>query len=271
MSCTLEELQQVEYSILCAFDDFCTKHNLNYVLHGGTLLGAIRHNGFIPWDDDVDVIMDIRSFKKFIRLYKKNPIEGFHLSWIDCDGEYPLYFAKLRKDNTSMPEYDFRHLNMHKGVWIDIFTYIDKPRTELGVIIQEALLGLFQMMGEKHLNRRNKPIDNPINNYAISAFIDKCPDKLLLFLRKIIFGIAVALGQKNSEYVRDYDYNGSHNFCEERRLFEPTTKHIFVDRYFNIPENYDSLLTLIYGDYMTPVHKIEHVVLDKIDINLDSE
>lgn len=271
MSCTLEELQQAEYSILCAFDDFCTKHNLNYVLHGGTLLGAIRHNGFIPWDDDVDVIMDIRSFKKFIKLYKKYPVEGFFLSWIDCDGEYPLHFAKLRKENTSMPEYNFRELNMHNGIWIDIFTYIDKPRTNLGIKLQEYLLGLFQITGEKYLNRKKRRENKPVVESKINSFTDKCPDQLLLLIRKAIFGLAITLGKKGSTYVRDYDYNGDHNFCEERCLFEPTEKHIFVDRCFNIPKNYDSLLTLIYGDYMTPVHSHSHIVLEKIEIDTSTK
>ena len=255
MACTLEELQSVEYDILCAFAGFCDKYNISYTLHGGTLLGAVRHNGFIPWDDDVDVIMSLKEFNRFKKLIKKNPISGCSFKWIDDKSEYySFYFAKLRKQGTYMPEPCFDGLDIDWGVWLDIFVYVDKPKTDLGIKIQEAVLGLLQMMSEKYINRLKREKGNDIiSSSFLYRFIDKCPDSVLRFLRKFLFALLPLTGRKNSPQVRDYDYNGEHNFCEDRRFFEPTAEHIFGDRNFLIPKNYNDLLTFIYGtDYMTP-------------------
>ena len=67
----LEEIRRIELNILIEFDHFCNEHGLKYVLDGGTLIGAIRHKGFIPWDDDIDVVMPFPDFLKFVELYRK--------------------------------------------------------------------------------------------------------------------------------------------------------------------------------------------------------
>lgn len=68
---SMEEVKKVELDLLITFDAFCKKHHLRYVLDGGTLIGAMRHQGFIPWDDDIDVAMPFPNFLKFKELYEK--------------------------------------------------------------------------------------------------------------------------------------------------------------------------------------------------------
>ncbi len=269
MSATLEQLQQVEHDILTRFDKYCTEHSLNYVLCGGTLIGAVRHDGMIPWDDDIDVTMDYKSFQRFIKLIKKHPVDGCSFCWFTTEVEYPLQFAKLRKDNTYMPADFFDGLNIHNGIWMDIFPYFNKPTGAFAVKLQESLLGLFQMIGEKYYYReqirQGKPVDGFSKKYRI---FDKCPDFLLTAFRKIIFSICGHLGKDDSENIRLYDLNTPVCFSIPRRNVEPAIRHIFFDKQFRIPENYDAMLRLTYGDnYMTPIVKQSHVRLEKVVID----
>lgn len=267
MACTLEQLQDCQYEILCKFADFCDKHSLYYILHGGTLLGAIRHNSFIPWDDDVDVAMDIKSFKKFLKIIKKEPIDGIHLSYYTDESQYPLQFAKLRKEGTYIPEKVYDGIEMHNGVWIDIFTYFNKPDSAFLINLQEKVLGLIQMLCEKYYNRiKLKNGDDVISSSRIYKLLDKTPDFIITHFKNLLFFFASSIGKKGSTNIRFFDYNGAHNVCIKRELFESSVKHIFKDREFNIPEKYDELLTTIYGDYMTPVVTHTHTDLTKIKL-----
>ncbi|MGN1479078.1 MAG: phosphorylcholine transferase LicD, partial [Acutalibacteraceae bacterium] len=253
--------------ILCKFADFCDKHSLYYILHGGTLLGAIRHNSFIPWDDDVDVAMDIKSFKKFLKIIKKEPIDGIHLSYYTDESQYPLQFAKLRKEGTYMPEKVYDGIEMHNGVWIDIFTYFNKPDSAFLINLQEKALGLIQMLCEKYYNRiKLKNGDDVISSSRIYKLLDKTPDFIIKSLKNFLFFFAASLGKKDSENIRFFDYNGAHNACLKREFMENSVKHIFKDREFNVPEKYNELLTTIYGDYMTPVVTHTHTDLTKINL-----
>ena len=74
----LKQLQKVELEILKDFHDFCIKNNIKYSLYAGTALGAVRHKGFIPWDDDVDVVMTPENYSKFVKCWYDNPINGYY-------------------------------------------------------------------------------------------------------------------------------------------------------------------------------------------------
>lgn len=260
--------------MLCTFGEYCEKHNISYVLHGGTLLGAIRHHDIIPWDDDVDLIMDIRSFNKLAKATKKEPIDGLYFQWIDRDKEYPINCARIRKDNTYMPEWRFEGLDMHHGVWMDLFVYVDKPRTEIGVKIQELLLGIFSLLGQRFLSEEKVTnfSESKKSQAAVQKIINFTPKSLVNFIRKILFFFISHYGQRNSEFVRDFDYNGSHNFKEPRDCFEPTILHEFRDSKLRVPKNYDKLLKIIYGDdYMTPISTHTHVSLKNVNLNISGE
>lgn len=117
----LRKLQLTEFEILKDFDQLCKKHRLQYFLEGGTLLGAVRHGGFIPWDDDVDVLMPREDYLKLIALYKQGKIEGYFLQCIETDGNCWYFFAKLRKENTVFIPKEEKNIKSHRGAFIDIF------------------------------------------------------------------------------------------------------------------------------------------------------
>ena len=116
----LSDLHLAILEIAQDFDEFCKKNDIIYYLMGGSALGAMRHKGFIPWDDDFDVFMDSANYAKFISIAKKNlDINKYYLQEEDTD-EWPLFFSKIRMNNTTFIEQDVAHLNMHHGIYIDI-------------------------------------------------------------------------------------------------------------------------------------------------------
>ncbi|MEX0596955.1 MAG: LicD family protein [Candidatus Paceibacterota bacterium] len=101
------------------FDRFCQDHDLQYFLLGGTALGALRHGGFIPWDDDFDICMLVEDYEKLLKL--KDPLseKGYHLQ-IENTTEWPLFFSKLRLNNSLYLEREDSGRTMHNGIYIDI-------------------------------------------------------------------------------------------------------------------------------------------------------
>lgn len=116
----MKELHDKILDVVCYFDSFCKEHGVRYYMMGGTALGAVRHKGFIPWDDDFDVFMDYSNYKKFLDVAKIHlNRELFYLQLEDTD-EWPLFFSKLRMNNTTYIEKDVLGRKMHHGVFIDI-------------------------------------------------------------------------------------------------------------------------------------------------------
>jgi lipopolysaccharide cholinephosphotransferase len=116
----LKLLQQKILEIAVYFDGFCKENGITYYLMGGSALGAMRHKGFIPWDDDFDVFMDRANYLKFLDLAeKKIDKEKFYFQKEDT-GEYLLYFSKLRMNETTFIEKDIMHRDIHHGIYIDI-------------------------------------------------------------------------------------------------------------------------------------------------------
>lgn len=119
----LIKIQQIELSILNEFSKICQKHNLTYFLVGGSCLGMIRHKGFIPWDDDIDLGMPRKDYQKFCEIAKAELPDDLVLQNFDTEPQCGLVFGKIRKKGTILSENYSYHINMNQGVWIDIFPY----------------------------------------------------------------------------------------------------------------------------------------------------
>lgn len=113
-------------------DRVCEKHNILYWLDSGSMLGAVRHNGFIPWDDDLDIKMYRDDYEKFLAVAPQELKKQYFLQTHQTDSEYPLFFAKVRKNNTFIDEKRYRRLNIHKGIYVDIFP-VDKLGSNIKV------------------------------------------------------------------------------------------------------------------------------------------
>lgn len=133
----LIDIQTSIFKIMLEFERICRKYQIKYILDGGTMLGAIRHSGFIPWDDDADFAMLRKDYNKFCKVCKKELGADFYLETKGVNKKYPYAFAKLRLNGTVYKETFLNNLNVHPGIWIDIFP-IDKT-SKLTFKIQSKL------------------------------------------------------------------------------------------------------------------------------------
>ena len=122
----LKKVQKEELDILVFFDAFCRQHNLRYSLAYGSLLGAVRHKGFIPWDDDIDVIMPREDYELLIRLFD-DKTNRFFLQSHYSEAHYYYPFAKIRKNGTVFREKFLEDKQINHGFYIDVFP-ADKVR-----------------------------------------------------------------------------------------------------------------------------------------------
>ena len=126
----LKKIQAVELVALKEFIRVCELLKLEYFVDGGTALGAIRHRGFIPWDDDVDIAMPRSDYRKFCKEANKYLSKDFFLQSPYNDKNCPYYYSKLRVNGTEFIEYCNRKVNMHQGIYIDIFPFDEVPDDE---------------------------------------------------------------------------------------------------------------------------------------------
>ena len=117
----LPKVKKNELEILLVIDEFCKKNDINYSLAYGSLIGAVRHKGFIPWDDDIDIWMSRVDYEKFIKLWVENPVKGYIIQNIDFENDFTANFTKIRKDKTTFLQPLEEKYNYHKGVFVDIF------------------------------------------------------------------------------------------------------------------------------------------------------
>lgn len=247
----LKQLQSTELDILNEFDRICKKHNIDYILTAGTLLGAIRHNGFIPWDDDIDVAMSRENYNKFIKIQKKElNNEKYYFQSMETDKEFGLPFGKLRRKNTLYLETTSPLSKEKQGIWIDIFPIDKISENKLIAFITFVRVFYYKTIIAFKLNFK----------YA-STGIKKLIFNIIKFLSKF-YSIESAkkhyyriIEKENKKETKMCINHGGAYLLKEIvpiNYYNNITNHKFENKDYYIPIKYDEFLTSIYGDYMTP-------------------
>jgi len=149
----IEELRRNWLEIMDVIDVICKNNNIKYSLVGGTMLGAVRHGGFIPWDDDFDIGMLREDFNRFLEVSKKELNESYFLQTNDTDPEYSQAFAKIRKRETLFIESATEKLNINHGIFIDVFPYDNVPGSTLKRHVQAKVVLFFKRLANAKNNQ----------------------------------------------------------------------------------------------------------------------
>ncbi len=248
---TMRKLQLAELDILKYFDSFCRKHNLRYYIVGGTLIGAVRHKGFIPWDDDIDVSMPRKDFDKLLKIAKDELSEDYFLQNQKTEKGCYFYYAKLRKNGTYFGEDKFEHLPLHKGIFIDIFPldYVPSGSASQKIIFKVfSCLGGFICSKEKTTEFLYKNMSLP---FIVTFRFLQCllPKKLLLGMRKLLGKIA----NKTSNKQNLASLSGFHGYPQEvcpSKWWGEGVDIEFENTVVRAPSEYHTLLTHMFGNYM---------------------
>ena len=217
-------------------------------------MGAIRHNGFIPWDDDIDVCMTVKDFKKLEKHFKKTDwwIDDVFLDTVKTDCQTRHCLPRLRLDNSFVTEIEVDGINMNKCLWLDIFVFCDAAKNPLLLKTQLYLRNKVFLLHEKYLNRQKRRNgEDIISTQFFYRLAEALPDFWRVKLINLLFKVICALGSKKSDQIMSLCMYTQPWYS--KNFIRCTTKHIFETREFNIPEDYDGALSHSYGnDYMTP-------------------
>lgn len=247
----LKEAQTIMTEILKAVHDLCEKHGINYFLDAGTLLGAVRHKGFIPWDDDIDIGMLREDYNKFLKIAEKELPKHLFLQTFETDEYYDVYPTpcKVRYNNTIFLEEGAKENHkMHNGIFIDIFPYDSLPKSKFVYKVQRALS--YNIL-KSYKRIRDIPEKLSFKNKITFTFyrlvIKMFPNKR----RLKFFNHLVKWNDQNSEYMGyGLDTYWSQYIYKKSDYFD-LAKLDFEEYKFYGPKNYHAILTQLYGDYMT--------------------
>ena len=126
----LMQLHTMLYQILAEIDRVCKKHDIPYFIQGGSAIGAFYNKGIVPWDDDVDVGMTRENYNRFLEVAPAELGSEYFLEWFGTESNTPFYFAKVKRNNTLFVEHIWKDMDIHHGIFVDIFPYDRVPNNK---------------------------------------------------------------------------------------------------------------------------------------------
>lgn len=260
---TLKKLHRIQIELLQIVDTICMKNNLKYSTAFGTVLGAIRHKGFIPWDDDIDIIMPKKDYDQLIEILKKECPKGYYLLMPDDNIAYISLVTKFVKDGTLfIPEIE-KQMKCKRGIGLDIFPLNNVADNEIerkrqfrdawfwGRIM--FLRGIAKPdIPYKGIKKKVAEFACYCVHYALVLFHVKQP-----YILKKYLDAVTRYNHIDTEKVTSFeDANFENNIIELNQIF-PCARVPFEDIMINVPKDYEEYLINIYGDYMVlpPIEK----------------
>lgn len=243
----LRRVQYIQLDILKVVSKICTDHNIKYYLIGGTLLGAVRHKGFIPWDDDLDIAMMRSDYNKFIEVCKKELPHDLFLQNSETEKNFWLFITKIRKNNTRFDDNITIKTKNHPGIYIDIFPLDNVP--EKDSIIQKLQYNGIRLLTSVMLYKNGYREYNSNIVKRVSAILSILPYTVIVKFSSLLTNI---YNKKETGFVTSFmsNYGYKKQKMNKIKVYGNGKKLLFEDEEFFVPYDYEAYLTQIFNDYM---------------------
>lgn len=236
-----------ETEILRAFVDFCKENNLRYFMFAGSLLGTVRHKGFIPWDDDVDVCMPRDDYERLKNMDKNSMGPKYFIQSYVSDPEFSLPYMKIRDNNSIFLENSAYKTNINHGIFLDIFPLNGIPDSKFKRFFYNSKIYRYNIViNKKYSVQKENAIKRAIKGIMALPYHNKTVLEVVEMKDKYILKHQFPSGK----YYACGPFSFETTFL--RSNFLGADKGTFEGIEVNIPSGWDSILTSHYGDYMTP-------------------
>lgn len=239
-----KEIKEIEHGILKYVAEVCDRNNLRYFLSYGTLLGAIRHKGFIPWDDDIDIAMPRQDYDKLLKILRSSSDSKYKVL-IPGEADYFYEFAKVVDTDTEVKELGLEE--SERALWIDIFP-LD------GLIKEDKLQTRFLKI--LHFFRvaavyKSMPPSPGWAKVPLFLFWKICRLIGWRYFLKLVINLSQKYKYEDCDYVGyAASYPGKNKFIP-KQFFSEVVEVSFEGKVYKAPKMWDAYLTMLYGDYMT--------------------
>lgn len=246
----LRKMQLLQLDMITELDRVCRAHNIKYCLSYGTMIGAVRHKGYIPWDDDADISMLREEYEKFKSVSHELDPHICYFQDHTTDPKYRWGYGKLRRTGTVFVRLGQEHLKCRTGVFIDIFPLDDIPDGFLAQRLHTLQCFLLR-----------KILWAEVGKYSAKGTEKLCYQLLSHVPTQVVFAqlekMALRSRKGNTNHVRTLTFPLFRNNSLKKEWFLNCSEYEFEGKYFFGPADYDAYLKSQYGDYMTlpPEHE----------------